>query len=69
MDSLKPKVNNLWETGKSNRAATNRERLLSSGIFSSRLSAVVVVLGNVVEPPFSFNSSALARSKHRKKEH
>ena len=70
MDNLKPKVNNLWETAKSNRAATNRERVLSSGICSSRLSAFVfVVLGNVVEPPFSFNSLALARSKQRKKEH
>ena len=70
MGKLKSNANIVCEMGKFNRAATSWFRVLSSGMCNSRVLAVVfVTLGKIVEPPFCFNSLALARSKQRKKEH
>ena len=63
MDSLKGLFNRLWDMGKSSRAATSRDKVLSSGISSSL--ELEVPLAAVILPVLVFSppSLALTRSK------
>jgi hypothetical protein len=63
MDNLKFLFNKLCEIWRSSRAATRRDKVLSSGINNCLLPAFVVPLVKLVEPTLSFPSFALARSE------
>jgi hypothetical protein len=62
MDNLKFLFNNLCETGRSSRAATSRDKVLSSGINNCLLFVFALLLAKPVDPVLSFDSFALARS-------
>jgi hypothetical protein len=63
MDNLKFLFNKLCEIGRSSRAATRRDKVLSSGINNCRLLEVMLPPVNPVELALSFKSFALARSE------
>jgi hypothetical protein len=60
---LKFKSTKRCEIGRSSRAATRLDKVLSSGINNCRLFAVELVLGKIPEAAFSLNSLAVACSR------